>query len=176
VENNGRRNTFLDDLAGVDEVLYTDGNRGEREKGLKELDDIMAAVRHLGLADADLVVKMTGRYYLDDHAGRDGDGDGDDGDGLAPFMAALRDLDVGRTRAVVKFGTYARPVDRRVLDCVTGLIAVPVAVLRNIDRTVVPIAPAWARSVLSLPEDEVVAVRGRMGIHIAPAGKPYYVV
>ena len=34
------------------------------------------------------------------------------------------------------------------MDCVTGLIAVPVAALRYIDRTVVPIEPAWARSVL----------------------------
>jgi len=179
VENNGARKTFLEDLDGVDEVLYTDGNGVEQEKGLKELDDVMAVVEQLGMEEADMVVKMTGRYYLDDGDG-DGDGDGEgvnDGDqGLAPFLAALRDLDVTATRAVVKFGTYARPVDHRVVDCVTGLIAVPVAVLRNIDRSVVPIAPAWARSVLSLPEDEVVAVQGKMGIHIAPAGKPYYVV
>lgn len=163
VENNGLRKTFLDDL-GVT-VLYTDGNAVDQEKGLKELDDIMAAVKHYQMSDADLVVKMTGRYFLDDDRG-----------GLAPFMAILRDVDVDRTRAIVKFGTYARPVNRRVVDCVTGLIMVPVAVLLNIDRSIVPIAPSWARSVLSLPEDEVIAVQGKMGIHIAPAGKPYYIV
>lgn len=163
VENNGPRKTFLDDL-GVT-VLYTEGNAAEQEKGVKELDDILSAVDHFQMSDADLVVKMTGRYFLDDDHG-----------GLAPFMATLRDMDVDRTRAVVKFGTYARPVNRRVLDCVTGLILVPVAVLRHIDRSIVPIAPSWARSVLSLPEDEVIAVQGKMGIHIAPAGKPYYIV
>lgn len=163
VENNGPRKTFLDDL-GVT-VLYTEGNAVDHEKGVKELDDILSAVDHFQMSDADLVVKMTGRYFLDDDHG-----------GLAPFMATLRDMDVDRTRAVVKFGTYARPVNRRVMDCVTGLIMVPVAVLRHIDRDVVPIAPAWARSVLSLPEDEVIVVRGKMGIHIAPAGKPYYIV
>jgi len=162
VENNGPRKTFLDDL-GVT-VLYTDGNAADQEKGVKELDSILAVVEHFQMSNAELVVKMTGRYYLDDDAG------------LSPFMASLRDMDVDRTRAVVKFGTYARPVNRRVIDCVTGLIMVPVAVLRNVDRNTVPIAPAWARSVLSLPEEEVEVVQGKLGIHIAPAGKPYYVV
>eukprot|EP00563_Minutocellus_polymorphus_P020234 CAMPEP_0197715508 /NCGR_PEP_ID=MMETSP1434-20131217/654_1 /TAXON_ID=265543 /ORGANISM="Minutocellus polymorphus, Strain CCMP3303" /LENGTH=310 /DNA_ID=CAMNT_0043299629 /DNA_START=139 /DNA_END=1071 /DNA_ORIENTATION=- len=161
VENNGARRTFLDDVGGIS-VVYTDNNRMEQEKGLKELDDVLSVIGKLDISDADLIVKMTGRYFFDDRE-------------QAPFMSMLQDMDVRRTRAVVKFGSYFRSVDRKVVDCVTGLIAVPAAVVRRIDR-IVPIEHAWARGVLSLPENEVHAVQGKMGIQIAPAGKAYYMV
>ena len=161
VENNGPRKTFLDDVDGIS-VVYTTNNKLDEEKGLKELDDVLAVIQKREIRGADLVVKMTGRYYFDDEA-------------TAPFMTLLEGMDVHKTRAVVKFGSYARPVDRKVVDCITGLIMVPAAAIQRIAR-VVPIEHSWARAVLSLPESEVHAVQGKMGFNICPAGKPYFLV
>ena len=161
VENNGPRKTFLDDVDGLF-VVYTNNNKLDQEKGLKELDDVLAVIRKREIHSADLVVKMTGRYFFDDEA-------------TAPFMTSLEGLDVHKTRALVKFGSYSHPVDRRVVDCITGLIMVPAAVIQRI-ASVVPIEHSWARAVLSLPESEVHAVQGEMGFNIAPAGRPYFLV
>ena len=161
VENNGPRKTFLDDVDGIF-VVYTNNNKLDQEKGLKELDDVLAVIRKREIHSADLVVKMTGRYFFDDEA-------------TAPFMTSLEGLDVHKTRALVKFGSYSHPVDRRVVDCITGLIMVPAAVIQRI-ASVVPIEHSWARAVLSLPESEVHAVQGEMGFNIAPAGRPYFLV
>ena len=63
VENNGQRTTFLDDF-GVD-VLYTDNNDFRfRHKGVNELMDIKAVIRHFGIRDDDMVIKVTGRYKV----------------------------------------------------------------------------------------------------------------
>lgn len=63
VENNGQRRTFLDDF-GVD-VFYTDNNDfRSRHKGVNELMDIKAVIRHFGIRDDDMVIKVTGRYKV----------------------------------------------------------------------------------------------------------------
>jgi hypothetical protein len=163
VENNGLRKTYLDDLEGVS-VLYTDNNNVNDttvSKGTKELRDVLAAVRHFQMRANDLVVKMTGRYYLDEQSS---------------FMELLRHLDWNVTQALVKFGPYYRPSDAPMRDCITGLIMLPVAAIRSIKPADI-IEHSWADAALSLPPSAVHAIQGRMGINIAPGGSvKYYTV
>ena len=67
VENNGSRNTFLDEL-GVD-VLYTENNKlcfnnVILHKGPNELMDIKAVINRYNINDNDMIIKLTGRYKL----------------------------------------------------------------------------------------------------------------
>jgi hypothetical protein len=160
VENNGLRKTYLDELEGVS-VLYTDNNSLNDtifSKGTKELGDVLACVRHFQMRDNDLVVKMTGRYYLDEKSS---------------FMERLRHLDWNVTQALVKFGPYYRPSDAPMRDCITGLIMLPVSATLRIEPADI-IEHSWAKAALSLPSSAVHAIQGRMGINIAPGGSVKY--
>jgi hypothetical protein len=165
VEGNGQRKTCLDAL-GIP-VLYTDTNSRQmpnKDKGIKELTDVMASVEHLRMRDSDFLVKMTGRYYL--HPG-------------SLFMRTLNDIDLNQTHGIVKFGPYTRPSDKRMDDCITGLIMLPVSsvpVIWNLTTTP-PYGPVewdWAAAALLLPEDRITAVQGKMGIHITPGTDDSY--
>jgi hypothetical protein len=164
VENNGHRPTPFDEIDGVS-VLYTDNNQNDMHpfKGTKEVLDVLACVEHFGMRDHDLVVKMTGRYYLDY---------------CSHFLGLLRNIDWATTQALVKFGPYLGPTNVPQDDCITGLIMLPVSAVRQIDRTKSIIERAWARAVLThVPASAVHAIQGPMGIHIAPGGaKDYFLV
>jgi hypothetical protein len=63
VENNGERNTFLNDLDC--EVFYTTNNTiPTNNKGIKELQDVVDCIEKYNINDSDFIVKMTGRYIL----------------------------------------------------------------------------------------------------------------
>jgi len=63
VENNGKRDTFLDDLDCM--VIYTNNNESTRaHKGVTELDDIKTVINTLNITDDDYIIKLTGRYLL----------------------------------------------------------------------------------------------------------------
>ena len=67
VENNGIRNTFLDELE-VD-VLYTENNNYNSNnymlhKGPNEMMDIKDVIHKYNINDEDVVIKLTGRYKL----------------------------------------------------------------------------------------------------------------
>jgi hypothetical protein len=161
VENNGVRRTFLDDVTGAS-VLYTDTNKNSsaKSKGTKELMDVLACVSHYQMRDRDFVVKMTGRYYLDEDSN---------------FMKMMRNLDWNQTQAVVKFGSYKSPSNWRKPDCITGLIMLPVQAIKKIQPAAI-IEHSWAKEALALPSELVEAVQGKMGIYIAPAGVKYFLV
>lgn len=180
VENNGHRRTFLDDLDDVT-VLYTTNNKKKQfvrrrwwlpdsripSKGTKELWDILACIDHFDMQPHDLVVKMTGRYYLDNH---------DDTKPPGNFLQALHHLRWTETQAIVKFGSYMKPLNTtNVVDCITGLIMMPVHAIRRIQPRDI-IEHAWAQEALALPPSTVIPVQGPMGIHIAPGGVEYYLV
>jgi len=62
VENNGKRNTFLDVF---DNVLYTENNRHSfKSKGINEMLDIKEVIQHYGMKDDDIIIKLTGRYRV----------------------------------------------------------------------------------------------------------------
>lgn len=65
IENNGRRDTFLDDF-GID-VHYTENNKESfMHKGINELMDIKSAISAYDIKDDDIIIKLTGRYKLMD--------------------------------------------------------------------------------------------------------------
>jgi len=185
--------TYLDELAANAStttaannisVVYTHNNqRNISNKGEKELVDILVCIDRFGMKNHDLIVKMTGRYYLQPQS---------------QFIDLLRLLLLGnhdtkqddtsndRTiQAIVKFGSYLNPVDSSaaagVEDCITGLILLPVASVRCIandprHQRSHPIEWAWARAALQLPPHRRHAVRGKMGIMIAPEWRDYFEV
>jgi len=63
VENNGLRQTFLDDLKC--DVCYTDNNKVDYiHKGENELLDIKEVIVRYNIKDDDIIIKLTGRYKL----------------------------------------------------------------------------------------------------------------
>lgn len=63
VENNGVRQTFLDDFKC--DVFYTDNNKlNYGHKGQNELLDIKAVINEYNINDDDVIIKLTGRYKL----------------------------------------------------------------------------------------------------------------
>ena len=66
VENNGYDSTFLDNFQHAGKkvpVLYTRNNSiVAKSKGVNEMMDIQAVIRHFSIQDDDIVIKLTGRY------------------------------------------------------------------------------------------------------------------
>ena len=63
VENNGLRQTFLDDLKC--DVCYTNNNIiNYYHKGENELLDIKEVINQYNIKDDDIIIKLTGRYKL----------------------------------------------------------------------------------------------------------------
>jgi len=63
VENNGPRQTFLDDFNC--DICYTDNNKIDfKHKGENELLDIKEVINKYNIQDDDMVIKITGRYKL----------------------------------------------------------------------------------------------------------------
>jgi hypothetical protein len=63
VENNGFRQTYLDELPCL--VEYTDNNKHNcKHKGVNELLDIKHIIEKHNINDEDYIIKLTGRYCL----------------------------------------------------------------------------------------------------------------
>ena len=63
VENNGERQTYLDDLHC--DILYTNNNKFHfPHKGQNELLDIKDVINKYEIKDDDVIIKLTGRYKL----------------------------------------------------------------------------------------------------------------
>jgi hypothetical protein len=63
VENNGKRQTYLDDL-GIDVHYTTNNSNTYFHKGINELQDIYSVIQTYNIQDDDTIIKMTGRYHL----------------------------------------------------------------------------------------------------------------
>jgi len=160
VENNGRRPTFLDDF-GV-EVFYTNNNRLPTINiGNKELADLKECIQQYTIRDEDFVVKLSGRYILQEPS---------------EFMDAL--LLHGDTKAaIVQYGSFNARQYERTRDCVTGLIGMRAAAIRAIAFTgpYGCIEWNWADAVLALPEDSVHRLRS-VGLAICPGPDDYRLI
>ena len=63
VENNGIRQTYLDDLDC--DVFYTNNNKTKNfYKGINELCDIKDVISNYKINDDDMIIKLTGRYKI----------------------------------------------------------------------------------------------------------------
>ena len=95
VENNGRRKTFLDEYENDNVKIYYTNNQtlksnriinnklvpldGSTFKGYKELKDVKDCINYFRINDDDLIVKITGRYILQDKC---------------PFLEELNNMDL----------------------------------------------------------------------------------
>jgi hypothetical protein len=68
VENNGQRETFLDNFTHCDipvRVIYTDSNqRKYKSKGVNEFLDVKEVIEQMKIQFDDIIIKLTGRYRI----------------------------------------------------------------------------------------------------------------
>ena len=114
VENNGKRDTFLDNFEL--DVFYTNNNKDivSGNKGKKELQDIKDIIQHYNIKDDDFIVKLTGRYFIQDNSDY--------------FSYINKDIDF-----VGKFGNYSRcKPNPKSTRCGTGMVGMRVKYIKNI--------------------------------------------
>jgi len=160
VEGNGPRKTFLDEL-GLDAVFYTHSNKFPTGNyGTKEFLDIMQCIFHFNMQDHDFVVKMTGRYYLDEKC---------------PFMDSIQMLSNPDYQYVLdvvfRYGTStpSEMHDYKQDMCHTSLIGMRVYYLRNIGQLDAPpcspVEKYWVLVIRQIPQDKQRILK-QLGIHI----------
>ena len=162
VENNGARKTYLDDLGC--EIYYSDNNKLQTEnKGYKELKDVVECIKHYNINDNDFIVKMTGRYILQQGS---------------KFIDQLTKINKTRYECIIRYGSFYRPVNYHYVDdCITGLIGMRCS---HIKRIAFPAEDAavereWARATKLIDPKRVCKLR-RLGIYICPRSNRYFLV
>ena len=153
VENNGERKTFLNMLNC--EVYYTKNNFMKTgNKGLKELQDVLDCIDKYNINDTDFIVKMTGRYILDDNS---------------EFMNIIKNIHNTNYDCVIKYGFYFKPVNYKMNDCITGLIGMTCSYVKQIKKVKENecIEWNWAK-VTNLIDDNKIYLVNNLGISICP--------
>jgi len=149
VENNGKRETYLDEL-GCD-VLYTQNNALPTEnKGYKEIRDVLDCIAAYSIKDTDFIVKLTGRYILD----RD-----------SPFMSALQAEPL--PDCIIKYTNYLTHSSIRTRDCISGLIGMKCQYVKQIELPSETEAAEWkwAGATYTIDETHIVNLN-RLGLHM----------
>ena len=157
VENNGKRETFLDDFNLP--VLYTDNNKiVTKNIGIKELKDIHDCIKHFDIQDDDLIVKMTGRYYFNKDS---------------EFIDVLDE----KYDCIIRYGSYLKPTKEKCMDCITGLIAMKCKYVKQIEYPADNECVEWkyAKMTYQIPDDKIYVVN-KLGINIAPGSNKYFLV
>ena len=159
VENNGKRDTFLNSLH--DEVYYTENNLIKTSnKGLKELQDILDCIDKYNIHDNDFIVKMTGRYVLDDNS---------------EFMNIIRNNTM--YDCVIKYGSYLKGVNYKTNDCITGLIGMSCLYVKQIEKPNENECVEWNwAKVTNLIDDNKIYLVNNLGINICPSSNNYFKV
>ena len=161
IENNGKRSTFLDDLGC--EVFYTNNNfKQTKNNGNKELYDVLDAIKNYNISDNDFIVKMTGRYILEDDS---------------EFMNVIKNLHTANYECVIKYGSFKKPVNYKINDCITGLIGMSCSYVKQIETVNENdcIEWKWAK-VTYLIDDSKICLVNKLGINICPGHSNYFKV
>lgn len=160
VENNGKRNTFLDALGF--EVYYTNNNSMRtNNKGFKELADIFDCIKHYKIQDNDFIVKLTGRYLLHKDSA---------------FIQELKKVNYNENiNAIIKYGWWEELLNVRDKSCITGVIGMRCKYIKQIKPESKCIEWDWAK-VSYLINDENIIMLDKVGIDIYPGGNTKYVL
>jgi len=160
IENNGKRKTFLD-MFGCD-VFYTNNNSIPTSNiGIKELKDINDCIIEYKINDSDFIVKMTGRYILDDNS---------------EFMNIIKDIHKTKYDCVIKYGSYYAPVNYKTNDCVTGLIGMSCYYVKQIvypEKYDVWVEWKWAETT-NLMDEKKIYIVNNLDIQMCPGGNEYF--
>jgi hypothetical protein len=157
VENNGQRATFLDSF-GV-KVVYTNNNTlYHNNYGSRELSDILECISKCNIADNDFIVKLTGRYIIQENS---------------LFINELLKL-TDHTDCIVRFGSYLHEPPGKCKDCVTGLIGLRCKFMKMIKKQDIPIPMEyqWGNVIYTIPDDCIISLQ-RLGILACPGGSHY---
>ena len=161
VENNNSKYTFLDTLNCT--TFYTANNFLKTEnKGYKELQDILDCIYKFNINETDFIVKMTGRYILDDDS---------------EFMSIIKNINNTKYDCVIKYGSYFNPVNYKMNDCITGLIGMTCGYIKKIEKPNENECVEWKwGKVTYLIEDKNIFIVNKLGINICPNSKKYFKV
>ena len=104
VENNGKRETFLDRfMSDTVSVFYTNNNiHNFKNKGVNEMLDIKEVIEYYDINDEDIIIKLTGRYKV-----------------ISPLL--LNEIDENYDAFVKFFGVRSLKYEK--YDCVLGCYA-----------------------------------------------------
>ncbi len=155
VENNGLRKTFLNDLHN--DVFYTNNNYNMSfNKGNIELMDIKDVIHNYNIQPNDFIVKLTGRYIIQDDS---------------DFIKSINeDYD-----CIIMYGSYLNPCNENYGDCVTGLIGMKCKYINNvqfsIDKT--PIEWNWAKATHNIQKNKIKKL-DKLGLKICPGSNNYF--
>ena len=161
VENNGKKNTFLNMLDC--EVYYTENNFLQtNNKGIKELKDVLDCIDKYNINDDDFIVKMTGRYILNDNS---------------EFMNVIRNIHNTNYDCVIKFGCYYKPVNYKMDDCITGLIGMSCIYVKQIEKPNENECVEWKwAKVTNLIDYKKIYLVNNLDINICPDSNDYFKV
>ena len=161
VENNGKRDTFLNMLDC--EVYYTENNFLQTtNKGVKELQDILDCIDKYNINDTDFIVKMTGRYILNDNS---------------EFMNIIKNIHNTNYDCVIKYGPYFKPVNYKMDDCITGLIGMSCLYVKQIEKPNTNECVEWKwGKVTNLIDYKKIYLVNNLDINICPGYNEYFKV
>jgi hypothetical protein len=143
------------------EVYYTENNSKQTSnKGTKELQDVFDCITKYNIQDTDFIVKMTGRYVLEDNS---------------EFMNAVKDIHNTKYDCVIKYGPFWKPVDYKMDDCNTGLIGMSCFYVKQIEYPYESecVEIRWAKATY-LMDDAKIHMVNQLGINICPSSNTYF--
>lgn len=158
VENNGKRETFLDNF-GID-VLYTTNNSiRTNNKGIKELKDIWDCIQYFNIQDDNFIVKITGRYILQENS---------------EFINTLSN---NKWDCIIKYGNCQYTTKHKVPECLTVLIGMKCEYVKKIK---IPsehenVERCWAIASFEIPDDKIIAME-KLGILVCPGANDYFLI
>jgi len=154
VENNGKRETFLDTFNIP--VVYTNNNSLNTDnKGVKELYDVLECINHFNIQDNDFIIKMTGRYYIDNNS---------------PFFDICDTINETTYDVVIKYGWWRKPSNIKINDCITGLIGMRCKYIKQINSLLQnkdPIEWEYAKVTQNIDNNRI-KIMDTLGIYIKP--------
>lgn len=159
IENNGERDTILNKLDC--EVFYTRNNLLPiPNNGYKELQDIFDCIQKYNILDDDFIVKMTGRYILDNESN---------------FMNIIKNSNNTKYECVIKYGSYLKPSYYKTDDCVTGLIGMLCVYVKQIEkpRHNECVEWKWAKVTRRINKNKICSLY-KLGINICPGSNRYF--
>jgi len=155
VENNNNTNSFLDDFNC--DVIYTDNNwtATSYNKGPIELTDIHHVINSLDIKDDDFIIKITGRYPIQNNS---------------KFINTIKTCDLNNIDCVIRYGSfYEKKGNKRCNDCITGLIGMKCKYVKQIDKNLNGfhdyIEYKWAEIANIIPDDRII-ILDKLGIYI----------
>jgi hypothetical protein len=185
VENNGFRKTYLDNLLTNCEIYYTNNNFLNVGNGYKELSDIFDTIKFYNIQDSDFIIKMTGRYILEDNS---------------EFMNEIKKLEACGPEAcgpeacgpeenmkapenivnydcIIKYGSFNKPVNYKTEDCISGLIGMRCIYVKQIKFPKLNecVEWNWAKTTY-LIDNKKIYIANILGINICPGNNKYFLI